>query len=580
MPNSFDTQSSTTCLAEGQRIVPYHSPANLSPFVALLARFLDSNRRKYTARRWLLNARWGFLVVTILTAQALLSQKIENPLVPQKAEQIQDVAARDPLGRDTPRGTMLGFIRQARREDYRAAALYLQSTTGEDSETEARELQELMNLRFRGNLEFISDKPDGNLDDGLPLDRDRAGIIEVADQTVELILVRVQDSTSKRMIWLISEETAAEAQSLYTEVQPSLLVRYLPDVITTKYFLSISLAQWIGWLVSIPAAYYIALCIVFLLRLLTRTIPKGRQATEFAFTRFRSPLCLIFFVILHTYFVYLLRLPLLYRWYYLRFVLALFLVGAFWFAIRGVGVFFEHAVGKLGSWALERSSMLTLVSRMIRVGLFILAVLAVATALGFDTKAMLAGIGIGGLAIALAGQKTLENVIGGVSLLLDRAVHVGDTCRIGDKLGKVEDIGLRSLRLRMLDQTLIVVPNGLLAQVQFENLASRTKLLIQNTFSIRIETPVEKLQAMLDSIQQMLDQLSYVERGTSRVRVVRFAGAATEIELFAYIRTSDWVQFTGLRQNVMIKVLELVEAKGIKLTGTTQRSYVELKHIS
>ncbi|MDT8069088.1 MAG: mechanosensitive ion channel [Terriglobia bacterium] len=521
-------------------------------------------------------ARWLFCILIILTEQSLFSQNISDALVSKKADKIEEPSARDPLGRDTPRGTIFGFVRYSRREDYTTAAQYLQPTYGKDPEAVARELQELMDLKFRGRLEFISDKPEGSIDDGLPLDRDRVGTIEFADRSVNLILVRTQDSASKRMIWLISEETVVEAQSLYTEIQPSPLVRYLPEVTTTNYFLYISAAQWIGWLLSIPAAYFLAWCIVLLLRLLYRVIPEDRRAKGPKFASFRSPFRFICFVILHAYFVYLLRIPLFYRWYYLRFVLALFFGGAFWLASRGVEVFFGRAVGKLGSWAVERASMLVLVSRMIRVGVFILAVIAIATVLGFDTKAMLAGVGIGGLAIALAGQKTLENVIGGVSLLLDRAVHVGDTCRIGDKLGKVEDIGLRSLRLRMLDQTLVVVPNGVLAQVQFENLTSRTKLLIQNRFSVRSETPVEKLQAMLDSLQHMLDQLAYVERCSSRIRIVRFAGAATEIELFAYILTTDWAKFTVLRQNVMIKALEIVEAEGIRLTGTTQLSYVEV----
>ncbi len=575
MPNSFDTQSSTTSWADEQRVVSHHSPANLAQFVAVPAWFPGSNQRKLASPRCLLRARWLVCILTILTAQGLFSQERATPLVSLKPDKVEQPVARDPLGRDTPRGTILGFVRHVRRGDYAVGAQYLQSTFGKNGETAARELQELMDLKFRGGLDFISDKPEGSVDDGLPLDRDRVGIIEFADRPVDLVLVRVQDSTSKKMVWLISRETVAEAQSLYTEMQPSFLARYLPEVLSTNYFLSISAVQWIGWLLSIPAAYYLAWCIVLLLRLSYRIVPESRRGTKSKFASFRSPFRFTCFVILHAYFVYLLKIPLFYRWYYLRFILALFLVGAFWLASRGVEVFFERAIGNLGSWAVERGSMLVLGSRMIRVGLFIVAALAIATALGFDTKAMLAGVGIGGLAIALAGQKTLENVIGGVSLLLDRAVHVGDTCRIGDKLGIVEDIGLRSLRLRMLDQTLAVVPNGVLAQVQFENLTSRRKLLIQNNFSVRIETPLEKLQAMLESIQHMLDQLSYVERGSSRVRIIGFAGAATEIELFTYILTGDWEQFTVLRQNVMIKVLEIVEAEGIKLTGTTQLSYVE-----
>jgi MscS family membrane protein len=155
---------------------------------------------------------------------------------------------------------------------------------------------------------------------------------------------------------------------------------------------------------------------------------------------------------------------------------------------------------------------------------------------GFNVTTTLAGLGIGGLAIALAAQKTLENFIGGVSLLMDKAVQVGDFCRIGDRLGTVEDIGLRSLRLRTLDQNLLVVPNGLLAQMQFENMKSRSKLLINQNFSLRIETQVEQLRYVLDRVQRMLNEHPRIEPGTSRVRVADFAGAAFELELFAMAR--------------------------------------------
>ena len=102
---------------------------------------------------------------------------------------------------------------------------------------------------------------------------------------------------------------------------------------------------------------------------------------------------------------------------------------------------------------------------------------------------------------------------------MDKAVHVGDFCQIGDQLGTVEDIGLRSLKLRTLDQNLPVVPNGLLAQMQFENMARRSKLLINQTFSLRIETQVEQLRFVLDRVQSMLDQHPAIEPGTCRVRV-------------------------------------------------------------
>ena len=212
--------------------------------------------------------------------------------------------------------------------------------------------------------------------------------------------------------------------------------------------------------------------------------------------------------------------------------------------------------------------------RLTRVVMLIIAFVTALALFGINVKTTLAGLGIGGLAVALGAQKTIENIVGGFSLLMDKAVHVGDFCQIGNRLGTVEDIGLRSLRLRTLDQNLLVVPNGLLAQMQFENMKARSKLLINQNFSLRIETQAEQLRFVLERVQSMLDEHPSIESATSRVRVAKFAGAAFELELFAYAKTGDWMQFTAIRQDVILNIAEIVEAAGTRFAAPTQLTYL------
>ncbi len=212
--------------------------------------------------------------------------------------------------------------------------------------------------------------------------------------------------------------------------------------------------------------------------------------------------------------------------------------------------------------------------RLNRIGILILALVAALAFLGLNVTATLAGLGIGGLAVALAAQKTLENLIGGVSLLMDKAVQVGDFCKIGDRVGTVADIGLRSLKLRTLDQNLLVVPNGLLAQMQFENMKARPKLLLQQSFFLRIETQVEQLRFILDGVQKVLDEDAAIEAGSSRIRITNFSGAAFELELFAFGKTGDWREFTGIRQEILIKIAGIVEAAGTRFAAPTRLTYV------
>src|SRR5262249_44113923 len=159
---------------------------------------------------------------------------------------------------------------------------------------------------------------------------------------------------------------------------------------------------------------------------------------------------------------------------------------------------------------------------------------------GVDTKTALAGLGIGGVAVAFGAQKTVENLLGGIFLLTDDALAVGDTCVISNRLGTVEDITLRSVRLRTLEQTLLSVPAGMLSKANIENLTSRHKILIQTALLLRYDTSTNQLRIILQEIEKELAGNSQVEASTFHIRLMNFGGQAIELELFAYIQTANW----------------------------------------
>jgi MscS family membrane protein len=446
-----------------------------------------------------------------------------------------------------------------------------------DMQEVARELQALRPA-YKGNLALLSDEPNGEVEEGLPPGQQRAGVVEMAGTTTELILVRVDDPKYGK-IWLISSETVAKVPQLYAQMKsqgPTLAERVEPDALRQRRLLGMSLGRWLGWLLSIPISWLLAWLLAFVLSAPRRVWRKLRRVSLKTVweTELGLPLKCIMAIVSHAVLVYLLQPPLLYREYYFRFLAAL-LVGCFaWLVSRMTDRGFDHAVSRRRTTRRGGEAILILVQRVNRIVLLIIAFVAAMAMFGVDVKTTLAGLGIGGLAIALGAQKTLENVIGGVSLLMDKAVQTGDFCEIGGKLGTVEDIGLRSLRLRTLDQNLLVVPNSLLAQMQFQNMKARSKLLINQKFCLRIETRVEQLRLVLDGVQQMLDEHPSIEAGTSRIRVANFAGASFEVELWAYVKTGDWVEFTAIRQDVILKVAEIVEAAGARLAAPTRLTYV------
>ena len=485
----------------------------------------------------------------------------------------------DPLGRQTPRSAVMGFLKYEERQDFATAAHYLQPTPGQETDLAqlARELKALQ-TRFRSNISLLSDDPNGTVEAGLPPGQVRAGVLAVGGSTTDVILVRVDDPASGK-IWLISKETVARIPELSAQMEsegPTAADRIMPAALTGHRVLGMSLAQWLAWLLSIPISWLTAWLLSLLLSAPRRVWYKLRKVPIRTIweTPFGMPLRCIMAILLHGLFVYMLEPPLLYRVYYFRFMAAL-LLGCFaWLGSRITDRGFDHAVNRTRAQRRGGESILILMQRLTHVVMLISVFVAALAILGLDVKTALAGLGIGGLAIALAAQKTLENLIGGVSLLMDKAIHVGDFCQIGGQLGTVEDIGLRSLKLRTLDQNLSVVPNGSLAQMQFENMARRSKLLINQTFLLRIETQAEQLRFVVDRVQSMLNQHPTIEPGTCRVRVMSFVGAAFQLELFAYGKTGDWAQFTAIRQDVILKIAEIVEASGTRFAAPTHLTYL------
>jgi MscS family membrane protein len=168
----------------------------------------------------------------------------------------------------------------------------------------------------------------------------------------------------------------------------------------------------------------------------------------------------------------------------------------------------------------------------------------------------------------------VENLLGGIFLLSDKALAVGDLCKISDHMGIVEDVTLRSVRLRTPDQSLVSVPAGALAQAGIENFATREKTLAQTTLRLRYGTSVEQLRRILDGIRDLLEENSKIERGTSHIRLVNFGGEAIELELFAYVLTAANPEFLAVREDLLLRIAAVVEAAGSGFAMPTQFLYM------
>jgi MscS family membrane protein len=212
--------------------------------------------------------------------------------------------------------------------------------------------------------------------------------------------------------------------------------------------------------------------------------------------------------------------------------------------------------------------------RMIKALVFVIAVFFILGVLGFNMSTALAGVGIGTLAVGFGAQKTIENLFGGVSVLGDEVIRVGDVCKFGDRTGTVEDIGLRSTRVRTEERTLLAIPNGTVATINVENLSRRDKILFKTVLGLHLETPPDHLRSVLSEIGTILTANPKIERDTVRVRLTELASTSLNVELLCYVLTRDFNEFAAVREDLLLQIMHLVEDSGTTLASPSQTLYL------
>lgn len=485
----------------------------------------------------------------------------------------------DSLGRETPSGTLYGFLQAAQTGNYRVASEYLQfrPTVREPLRLElAEKLKAVLDRAFVGNLKNLSTQPEGANQPGLPPDQQKVGNLVAGDAETELILVRVTDPASGR-VWLFSQPTLEKVPDLYDQLQARQVEKNLPESLVRITPLGMPLWQWLAILLVMllagAAGWLLVELVFFPQKLWARR--TGRALVVTRRSAFFGPLWLIVSIFLHSIAVSYIRLPLLHRHYYFRTAYVAFIMAVTWLALCVVTRVLHRvrdraiAYGQTGT-----GSLVLLGQRIFKVGIFIIGALAVLGALGFNLTTALAGLGIGGLAVAFAAQKTLENLFGGITLLGDEVIRVGDVCKIGDRVGTVEDISLRSTRLRTVERSELSIPNGSLATMNLENLTRRDKILFTGNLGLRYETSADQLRFVLAEIRRMLYEHPKIDAASARIRFAGFADSALSLEIFCYILTTDQAEFTAVREDVLLRMMEIVEQAGAGFAFPSRTVYV------
>ena len=196
-----------------------------------------------------------------------------------------------------------------------------------------------------------------------------------------------------------------------------------------------------------------------------------------------------------------------------------------------------------------------------------------AQALGLPVLPLLAGLGVGGLALALSAQPTIENFIAGLTLFADRPVRVGEFCRFGDTKGTVEEIGMRSTRIRTLDHTIVSVSNSDFAKARLENYSARGKICFRPRIRLRYETTPDQIRYVLVEIRKLLYAHPKVHQDPARIRFVQFGECSLDLDVFAYIDTTDYAEYLEIAEDVNLRIMDVIKAAGTELAIPAQIEY-------
>ena len=477
----------------------------------------------------------------------------------------------------SPRAAYEAFRRLADAGRYPDAARLLDvDDSTRDDALLARQLHAVLARSPRPDLDQLSDAATGDTTDGLPPQLEGLGTI--VDSSGDRVPVRlVRSGTDAGASWRFSRGTVRHIPAWYAALPDRWALDHLPPVLVRFGPLGLRWWQW----AALPALFTLACVIGWLLAhtigsLLVRLVAHTRTTwDDVVLERLEGPLaatCALTAFAAGTPFLSLYEPAA--RWT-MHAVRVGYLAVLFWALWRLVDV--ARQVLSRSGWAhasASSSALLPLAGRIAKVAVLAVAAVAVLSTLGYPVASLLAGLGLGGLALALAAQKTVENLFGAFSIGIDQPFREGDFVKIEEFVGTVEAIGLRSTRFRTLDRTIITIPNGKLAEMRLESYAVRDRIRLAMTMGLVYETSSAQMRQVLSEVERLLRAHPKIWPDAVVVRFGALGASSLDIEVMAWFQTSDWGEFQLIRQDVLLGFMQIVEQAGTAFAFPTRTLHV------
>ena len=503
-----------------------------------------------------------------LAAQlSILKPKPAGDSVRPRVEEAEGV---DP---DSPRAAIRAFQRAARRGDWAEAAKWLAvpADSARNAPELARRLAAVLDRHTEIRPDALSPRAIGDTADGLPADRELIGRVPSAEMGTQPVrLIRLESPAPPH--WAFAPRTVANVDAWYDELEDRWLRDRLPDWLFYSGPWQVQWWQWLAVLLFVPLVGLLTFLLRPLLRAAVHALPiTTERSSDVLVSVLGSPTLTVIAALLMRVAATEVLVTVAGRRVIGSLIGGLLVVAVTWWALRAVTVVVlllpesEFAAGRPGM-----RSAISLGGRVTKVLVVFAGIIAAFADLGYPVGTLLAGLGIGGIAVALGAQKTLEHFFGSVSLGLDQPIRVGDWVKIEEFEGEVEHIGLRSTRIRTPERTLISLPNGKLAEMRTENFAERDRIRFAVQLGVEYATPPASLRRLRDALEATLRAHPHVAQERVIVRVKELGAHAITIEVMAWFITQDADVFRGWREATLLDFLEVLTAHGVRLAYPVQ----------
>lgn len=523
--------------------------------------------------------RTGVMVLFVLACVTVSGVAFAQPSEPEDATVSEAQVMSDILGRDTPLSSMIRYTEAADAFDWELASRYLDlrnlpsDVRQMDGAVLAEQLYFILQQRqVRIADDLLSDDPQGHPVDDLPEYRDELARISTQNGETILMLQKVP-GPDQQMIWKVSNATVAKIPALYKEFSyPEWVENIRERVPHQQSFLGIELFKWVILLgiaaIVVPLGWVLAY-------LLARMIssPTAPLWHEVKSTLTGPILALVTILILGHILRELGVGAAAGRIMQAKTLVTIFILWFIWKAVdlwRARRRVRYEAQGRTDAAVLGRP-----VANAIKLVSLLLGILVWMANAGVDISALLTGLGIGGIAVALALQKPIEDLFGAISIYSQQPVSTGDLCRYGQSVGRVEEIGLRTTRIRTLSNSLVNVPNAQLSAGIIENLTARTKIMYHPDLPLRYDTSREQVEALIDKLGEMLREDPGIEDSTIRVRLAEFSPNAIVVRVRVFALTRDFDEYLEIIQTVNLNIMSLINELEISFAQGAQTLFIE-----